>query len=103
MTDSSNETSNQKEAASVQIEIIPPEGAVRGILDGQGTQEPHEYHTVLWTPPAGTTREQIGQGSLATFWRITLPGGRQVLEVHVPVMGLSILYNDGDIGDSMIS
>lgn len=103
MTESRDERNEGNVEGPLQLEIAPPEGAVLGILEGQGTQEPGQYQSVLWTPPAGTTREHIGTGSLATFWRITLPGGKQVLEVHVPAPGLSVLYDDGDISDPMIS
>ena len=103
MTRHVDEGQEEKAQLPLRLEITPPEGDVIGILAGQGTQEPGQYQSVLWTPPAGTTREHIGTGSLATFWRITLPGGKQVLEVHVPTLGLSVLYDDGDIQDTMIS
>lgn len=102
MTDSRDEGYVGKVEGPLQLEIVPPEGAVIGILAGQGTQEPREYRTVLWTPPEGTTRVKIGQGTLATFWRVTLPDGRQLLEVHAEMIGLSVLYDDGEESDFFI-
>lgn len=48
---------------------------------------------VAWTPPEGTRRTETGTSSFARFWRIDLPGGQELLEVHIPSTGLSVLYD----------
>ena len=103
MTESRDERNEGNVEGPLQIEIAPPEGAVLGILEGQGTQEPHEYHTVLWTLPEGTTRELIAGDRPVEFWRITLPGGRQLLEMYSTALQLSVLKDDGGISDPLIS
>ncbi len=81
------------EATPITIEIVPPEGAMIDLLAGVGEQKSIPYHLVAWTPPVGTRRERVGHSPFSTYWRIALPDGRQLLEIHVECTRLSLLFD----------
>jgi len=69
------------------------------ITEQGGEQKTCNYDVTQWTTPPGTTREQIGDGLFSQFLRVTLPDHKELLEVHIPVWGLSILVDAPDLLD----
>ncbi len=82
----------------IQLHIVTPEQDVLPRL--QGRYLSRRFDTLLWVPPPGTTRKDLGKGRYATFWAITFPDKQALLEIYVPATGLSLVLN---IDPAMIS
>ncbi len=90
MTTDSNDS--RRPEAPIVLSIAPPELIEMGIIGNQGALVPKPHQIMEWTLPPGSKREYIGDNVLATIWRITLPDGGILTEVHSTRLHLSTLH-----------
>ncbi len=74
------------------LSIAPPELIEMGVIGNNGTLVPKPHQIMEWTLPPGSKREYVGENVLATIWRITLPDGGILTEVHSTRLHLSTLH-----------